>query len=120
SSLVILAQSSRREARNAQQLNQQREQEMTERARAEEARKNSDALYHSLVDNLPLNIFRKDAEGRFTFVNDRFTKLLGKAPDDILGKTDNDFFPCELAQKYRADDHRVLTTRQGYQTVEEH
>ena len=56
-------------------------------------------------------------EGRFTFVNTRFAKLLG---EPALGKTDFDFFPKELAEKYRRDDRKVMETGEIQDTVEEH
>ena len=87
--------------------------------RAEEAFKNTEALYHSLVENLPQSIFRKDREGRFTFVNKHFRDALGKPLSEILGKTDFDFYPPGLAQKYRRDDERVLETGQVLEVVEE-
>src|SRR5205807_329744 len=43
-----------------------------ERRHIEKALQDSETLYHSLVQNLPQNIFRKDREGRFTFANQRF------------------------------------------------
>ncbi len=94
--------------------------DITERQRAEASLRNSEALYHSLVENLPQNVFRKDRAGRFTFANQRFAALLGLPAAEILGKTDFDFFPAELAEKYRQDDQRVLDTGTALQTVEEH
>ena len=49
-------------------------EDITQRKLAEENLRNSEALYHSLVETLPQNIFRKDLEKRFTFVNQRFCK----------------------------------------------
>ena len=80
----------------------------------------SEALYHSLVEGLPLNIFRKDREGRFTFGNGRFCETIRRPLVGIIGKTDFDFFPPELAEKYRRDDELVATTGQMFETVEEH
>ncbi len=94
--------------------------DVTEQKRTEEALRNSELLYHSLVENLPLNLFRKDAEGRFTFANRRFCETLGRPLEEILGKTDFDFFPAELAKKYRQDDRRVMETGEVYDTIEEH
>jgi PAS domain S-box-containing protein len=90
-----------------------------ERKLAEEALRNSEALYHSLVEGLPLNVFRKDCEGRFTFGNQRFYATLGKPANEVLGKTDLDFFPSELAGKYRRDDCRVMETGAVFEDVEE-
>ena len=46
-------------------------------------------------------ILCKDLEGRFTFANQKFCAELGHTLDEIKGKTDLDFFPKELAEKYR-------------------
>jgi PAS domain S-box-containing protein len=94
--------------------------DITERKQAEELVRRSEALYHSLVEYLPQNIFRKDLQGRFTFANQKFLAILGKRLDEIVGKTDYDFFPKELAEKYRADDAKVLSTGQSFDTIEEH
>jgi two-component system, sensor histidine kinase and response regulator len=87
---------------------------------AVQALRDSEALYHSLVEGLPLNIFRKDREGRFTFGNRRFCETIRRPLAGIIGKTDFDFFPPELAEKYRRDDELVATTGQMFETVEEH
>jgi PAS domain S-box-containing protein len=91
-----------------------------ERRRAEEGLKDSEALYHSLVESLPLNLLRKDRHGRFTFANQLFCDELGKPLEEIVGKTDFDFFPPELAQKYASDDQRVMSTRRVFEDIEKH
>ena len=78
-------------------------EDITQRRQTEENLRNSETLYHSLVETLPQNIFRKDLEGRFTFANQQFCKMLGKTLDQIIGKTDFDFFPHDLAEKYQRD-----------------
>src|SRR5437867_1249757 len=90
-----------------------------ERHRAEEKLVASEAFYHSLVENLPQNILRKDLNERFTFANQRFCKTLGKPLEEIIGKTDFDFFPPELAEKYQRDDRYVIRTGETFETVEE-
>jgi len=91
-----------------------------ERTRMERRLRDEEALYHSLVETLPLNIFRKDREGRFTFGNSRFLHELGRTLDEVHGKTDFDFYPRELAEKYRADDLRVMQTEELFEATEEH
>jgi sigma-B regulation protein RsbU (phosphoserine phosphatase) len=95
-------------------------EDITQRRQAEEKVHASEALYHSLVETLPQNILRKDPQGRFTFANQQFCKILGRPLEDIVGKTDYDFFPRELAEKYHRDDLRVMQTGKPYETVEEH
>ena len=94
-------------------------QDITQHKQAEENLRNSEALYHSLVENLPQNILRKDLQERFTFANQQFCRTLGKTLDEIIGKTDFDFFPPELARKYQEDDRRVMETGKLIETVEE-
>jgi len=72
-----------------------------------------------LVSHLSQCVLRKDREGRFTFANQRFCRLLGKTPAEIQGRTDFDFFPRELAEKYRQDDQRVMQERLELEEVEE-
>ena len=57
---------------------------------------NSQALYQSLVDQLPAGIFRKDAAGRFVFVNAWFCTSKGMKPDQILGRTVSEIASREL------------------------
>ncbi|MGA2864722.1 MAG: SpoIIE family protein phosphatase [Verrucomicrobiota bacterium] len=95
-------------------------EDITQRQQAEENLRHSEALYHSLVETLPQNIFRKDLAGRFTFANQQFCRSLGRSLPEIVGKTDFDFFPPDLAAKYQRDDRRVLETGKSYETVEEH
>lgn len=94
-------------------------EDITQRRMAEEKLRESEDLYHSLVETLPQNIFRKDREGRFTFVNQRFCQTIGRTTAEIIGKTDFDLFPAELAAKYQGDDRRIMQTNEVFETVEE-
>jgi PAS domain S-box-containing protein len=86
--------------------------DITDRRRAEDALITSETLYHTLVETLPVNIFRKDLAGRFTYANQRYCRSQHKTLNDIIGKTDYDLHPHELADKYRADDRRIADTGQ--------
>jgi PAS domain S-box-containing protein len=90
-----------------------------ERHRAEEKLVASEAFYHSLVENLPQNIFRKNLDEQFTFANQNFCSVIGQPLEKIIGKTDFDFFPPALAEKYQRDDRHVIQTGRIFETVEE-
>ncbi len=98
--------------------NSQLEMADSGRRRAEQEIRDSQALYSSLVENLPVQILRKDLEGRFTFANESFCHLLGRSLGEIVGRTDFDFYPQELAEKYRQDDLEVLRTGELFDDIE--
>jgi serine/threonine-protein kinase len=79
-----------------------------ERRKAEEALRESEALYHSLVEDLPCIVVRKDLEGRFSFANQRYCEFVGAPLDRILGKTDFNIYPRDLAEKHHRDDRTVI------------
>ncbi len=92
--------------------------DIRERRKAEQALRESQALYTSLVEHLPLHIIRKDLQGRFTFANSSFCELIGRPVGEVLGRTDADLFPAELARKYAHDDRRVIETGVTFEDVE--
>ncbi|HAO79672.1 MAG TPA: hypothetical protein DCQ92_11985 [Verrucomicrobia subdivision 3 bacterium] len=81
------------------------------RKKAEEALRESQGLYHSLVEQLPANVWRKDTEGRYIFVNSRFCKSKGRTADEIVGQTAAAINPRELAEQ--ADKEHDLIMRTG-------
>src|SRR6185437_1050751 len=63
----------------------------------------------TLIDHLPHHIFIKDAQGRYVIDNAPHTRFIHCAsPDEVVGKTSFDFFPREIAERYTADDQRVI------------
>ncbi|MEZ6065461.1 MAG: histidine kinase dimerization/phospho-acceptor domain-containing protein [Planctomycetaceae bacterium] len=74
----------------------------------------------TLVDNLPDLIFIKDENFRFTTVNDRLIEMYGQACEqDLLGKSDYDFRPKEVADAYHKDDQRVIASGEAMINREE-
>jgi PAS domain S-box-containing protein len=77
-------------------------------------------LLHTLVDNIPFRIYAKDRESRFLFGNNRMARLAGvETPPQLIGKTDYDFFPAELAAKYFADEKQVMDSGRSLFDYEE-
>jgi len=82
--------------------------ESSERKKAEEALQASEKKYRTLLENLPQKIFLKDKDSVYISCNENYARDLKIKAKDIAGKTDYDFFPEELAHKYKADDKRVI------------
>jgi PAS domain S-box-containing protein len=74
---------------------------------AAEAKRESEAKYRTLVENLPQRIFLKDEHSIYISCNENYARDLKIKSEEIAGKTDYDFYPKELAEKYRADDKRI-------------
>ena len=93
--------------------------DVTEDVAARKALRESDAHYQSLVESLPLSVFRKDSGFRFVFGNKRFCEALSDPLESFRGKTDFDLFPQDLAAKYRSDDQRILEAGVTIEAIEE-
>ncbi|HIK92550.1 MAG TPA: PAS domain S-box protein [Planctomycetes bacterium] len=94
--------------------------DITDQKLAEQSLAESQAVFHSLVESLPLNVVHKDLEGRIVFGNRRYCDTLNQPLEQLLGKTDFDLFPEELATKYRLDDQQVLESGGDCRVVEQH
>ena len=69
----------------------------------------------ALLDNQPHLAWLKDREGHFLAVNRAFSDACGQpSPESVVGKTDLDVWPRELAEAYRADDAAVITSALGH------
>ena len=95
-------------------------QDISTQKQTETALRESQALFNSIVNSLPQNILCKDRDLKFTFGNKQFCETMAKPLDQIVGKTDFDFFPKELAEKYRQDDRKVLESGSVLETIETH
>ena len=93
--------------------------DVTKDVAARDALRASEAHYQSLVESLPLSVFRKDADYHLVFGNQRFCEALGQPLESFYGKTDFDLFPRDLAEKYRHDDVRIFETGETIEDVEE-
>lgn len=79
-----------------------------ERKQAEEKLRVSENKYKMLLENLPQRIFYKDKNFIYMSCNESFARDFHLTSDEIRGKTDYDLYPKALADKYRADDKRIV------------
>src|SRR5882724_7453050 len=94
--------------------------DITERKRTEEALRESEALYYSLVDQMSAGVFRKDAEGRYEFVNSWFRQVKGITPEAILGKTPRELARAELSGQHPDDSANAWKTKLAAQGEDHH
>jgi PAS domain S-box-containing protein len=126
---VVSAARSRQRKREAARLREQMlaqerkaraqlEAEAIERKKAEESLRAAEALYHSVVENIPHYVVRKDLAGHYTFVSEG-KDFLGRPVKEYLGKTDFDFLPELLAQRLRQLELDVIQSGNPREAVEE-
>lgn len=84
--------------------------DITERKRAEQEIRRSQLLLDTIVQNLPLQIFVKEAqELTFVLVNRQCQAVTGYPAQELLGKTDYDFFPTEQADFFVSKDRETIS-----------
>ncbi len=87
-------------------------------------------MLDSLLDNIPLSVYFKDRESRFLKVSEAMTSMMGdpyidspdgvryNTPEDIVGNTDFDIFPDDLAETAVEDDRSVMDNEEPIDRVE--
>ncbi|MCB0165627.1 MAG: PAS domain-containing protein [Anaerolineae bacterium] len=87
--------------------------DISDRKLAEELLLREHNLLRTLIDNLPDYIYFKDRQSRFIVTNQASAQILGaESPDDVVGKTDFDYYPAEFAAAYYSDEQTIFTEGQ--------
>ncbi|HEY9670406.1 MAG TPA: PAS domain S-box protein [Waterburya sp.] len=105
---------------NGQEYNCVFVRDISKRKKAEAERDRTQRFLNSLLENLPLAVFVKEAEQlRFVFWNKMSTQLIGYSSQQVLGKTGYELFPTQAADFFVAEDREVLASGQLLDIPEE-
>ena len=94
--------------------------DITDRKKASEMFDNERILLRTLIDNIPDAIYLKDLECRKTLVNPAEVRYMGaKSENEVLGRTDFELYPEDLAEQFYTDDQMVMRTGEALLNREE-
>jgi len=92
--------------------------DITQRKHAEEALRASEDRLQAIVNNTSALVYLKDSQGRYLMVNRRFEELFDISSAEVIGKTDADVFPAEMAAKLQTNDRQVRDSGQPFEFEE--
>jgi PAS domain S-box-containing protein len=93
--------------------------DITERMQIEEALRARERYQRAVLDNFPFMVWLKDRDSRILAANTAYARVAGiPTADDLVGKTDLDFWAPAMAAQFMGDDQAVLGDGQP-RTVEE-
>ena len=85
-------------------------EDITERRKTEEDHRKSRQLLESVLENSPAVIYAKRKDGRYTYINREWERVCDLRREQVIGRTDHDLFPPEIAEQFRTNDLAVLQT----------
>jgi two-component system NtrC family sensor kinase len=92
-------------------------EDITERKQMEDELRESREYLDAIINCMGDPVFVNDRQHRYVLVNKAFADLLGRSPDEIIGKTNHDFFPKEQVDFFWRFDDEVFET--GKETTKE-
>lgn len=84
------------------------QEEIKERKVADKALRDSEYLQKTILNNIPDMAWIKDTRGKYLAANEAYALSTGRSVREIVGTTDDNLWPSELAHKYQSDDLRVM------------
>ncbi|RLB28000.1 MAG: oxidoreductase, partial [Deltaproteobacteria bacterium] len=86
------------------------QQELTERKQAQDALRESEEKYRTILENIEDGYYEVDTAGNFTFFNDSICKILGYPRDELMGMNNRQYTEKENAKKLYQTFNRVYKT----------
>jgi PAS domain S-box-containing protein len=84
--------------------------DITERKQAEEALRQSEEKYRTVLENMAESCYEVDLAGRFTFFNDGMCRGLGYSREELMGRSYKVFTPPEVVEQVFKAYHHAYTT----------
>ena len=84
------------------------------RIREQQNLADSKRLLEQIIDTLPMSFFVKDAgdKFRYTMCNRKFCRMIGRAREEVVGKTDYDIFPAVIADKLTGEHADAMASKE--------
>ena len=94
--------------------------DITERKRTEEKIAGELKLLRTLIDHMPDLIYVKDVQHRYLAANQAIARFMGaETPDTVVGRTDVEFYPAEMAARFESDERQVMHSGEPMINLEE-
>lgn len=74
------------------------------------ARTELEELFRAFMDDNPAVAWMKDSQGRYVYINETLQRIYQVKADDVLGRTDEDVLPSEVARDLQANDQKVMAS----------
>jgi PAS domain S-box-containing protein len=85
-------------------------QEAEQHRRADEVRRQYDALLRAIIEGTTDAVYVKDLQGRYLMINSAGARFLGKAVEAVLGRDDTALFSPETARKIMSQDRQIVAS----------
>lgn len=115
-----LQRSVRRRAIQIRRINDALRREIARRQATQQRLNRTETHLQSLAERMQLQVIRKDIDGVITYANEAFCRGVGRPANEVIGSTDADLYPPAVAEAYRLDDQRVLTSGEAVDHIESH
>lgn len=92
--------------------------DITERRKREQELKDTTRQLEAVIENTPLPMFMKDVDGAYILANREYKEMFDLRDEDIIGKTDYDIHPTEMADEVHANDMKVIEQNESLELEE--
>lgn len=93
--------------------------DISTRKEREETLARTNRQLQTILETTTALVFVKDSDGRYQRINERFREVFVDGATDVVGKTDAELFPDDVAEQIRADDREVLDAGESIEREEE-